>query len=534
MDSILVIIAVSLALASVINIVLTKFSISHIIGYIITGTIVSNFFDFNGSTTPQSLELIGEFGIVFLMFTIGLEMSFSKLGKMKELIFFNGFIQVAFSSVVIFIIAFYGFNVEPISSLIIALSFSLSSTAIVLPYLKKSKDIVTPYGKKSVAILVFQDLAVIPILLLMGFLSNNELSLVDILLKTLFYASLIIIFMFTIGKKIITWLLHFSANARMEELFLSSVFTIVLGASLIAHEMGFTYSLGAFIAGMIIAETKFHIKVESDISSYKDLLLGAFFFSIGTKIDVLFFISNLHWVLGILALVMIIKAIIVYFLMRAKANKSESIKSAIALCQVGEFSFAIFALAISQNILSENLGSFLILITVLSMILTPFMVSNIYKLAAIFVVEFFEADKITAVDASNHTIVCGFAILGRIVAKELTSRGVDFLIISDDLQHVLLARKRGYNAYFGHLDKKPVLESLKVEQSSSIIVTANSLRNKQIICEAVLNYYPKANLIVKVNTLEEKSELAGINISSFVYAQHEIAALLVKKSISAS
>ena len=134
MDSILVIIAISLALASVINIVLTKFSISHIIGYIITGTIVSNFFDFNGSTTPHSLELIGEFGIVFLMFTIGLEMSFSKLGKMKELIFFNGFVQVAFSSLVIFAMAFYVFNVEAITSLIIALAFSLSSTAIVLPY----------------------------------------------------------------------------------------------------------------------------------------------------------------------------------------------------------------------------------------------------------------------------------------------------------------------------------------------------------------------------------------------------------------
>ncbi|MGB2741629.1 MAG: cation:proton antiporter [Cognaticolwellia sp.] len=531
MDSILIIIAVSLALASVINIVLAKFSISHIIGYIVTGTVVSTFFDFNGSGNLNSLELIGEFGIVFLMFTIGLEMSFSKLGKMKELIFFNGFMQVAFSSVAVFIIAFYVFNIESIPSLIIALSFSLSSTAIVLPYLKKSKDIVTPYGKKSVAILVFQDLAVIPILLLMGFLSNNDLSLTDILLKTFLYASIIIIFMFTIGKKIISWLLHFSSNARMEELFLSSVFTIVLGASLIAHEMGFTYSLGAFIAGMIIAETKFHIKVESDISSYKDLLLGAFFFSIGTKIDINYFISNLHWVLGILALVMLIKAVIIYCLMRIKANKSESIKSAIALCQVGEFSFAIFALAINQNLLSENLASFLILITVLSMILTPFMVSNIYKLASIFVVEFFEADKIATVNVTNHTIVCGFAILGRIVAKELTNRDVNFLIISDNLQHVLLARKRGYDAYFGHLDKRPVLESLRVDQTSSIIITVNTLKNKQIICEAVLDYYPKANLIVKVSTLEEKSALAGINISSFVHAQHETAVLLVKQSL---
>jgi CPA2 family monovalent cation:H+ antiporter-2 len=137
MDSILVIIAISLALASVINIVLTKFSVSHIIGYIITGTVVSNLFDFNGSGNLHSLELIGEFGIVFLMFTIGLEMSFSKLGKMKELIFFNGFVQVACSSLIIFILAFYAFNIDAISSLVISLAFSLSSTAIVLPYLKK-------------------------------------------------------------------------------------------------------------------------------------------------------------------------------------------------------------------------------------------------------------------------------------------------------------------------------------------------------------------------------------------------------------
>ena len=371
MDSILVIIAISLALASVINIVLTKFSVSHIIGYIITGTLVSNIFDFNGSENLHTLDIIGEFGIVFLMFTIGLEMSLSKLSKLKELIFFNGFIQVGVSSLVIYVTALYIFNIDSIPSLIIALSFSLSSTAIVLPYLKKSKDIVTPYGEKSVAILVFQDLAVIPILLLMSFLSNDELSLKDVLLNTFLYASGIIIFMFTIGKKIIAWLLHFSSNARMEELFLSSVFTIVLGTSLIAHQIGFTYSLGAFIAGMIIAETKFHIKVESDISSYKDLFLGAFFFSIGTKIDALYFINNLHWVLSILLLVMMIKGTIIYLLMIKKSDKSESIKSAVALCQVGEFSFVIFAMAINQDIISENLSNFLILITVLSMILTP-------------------------------------------------------------------------------------------------------------------------------------------------------------------
>ncbi len=147
-------------------------------------------------------------------------------------------------------------------------------------------------------------------------------------------------------------------------------------------------------------------------------------------------------------------------------------------------------------------------------------------------VEFFESDKITPVQSSGHTIVCGYDVLGRIVAKELENKGVDFLIISDNLQHVLLARKRGLNAYFGHLDRLPVLESLKIEQSKSIIITVNTLKNKQIICDAVLNYYPNANLIVKINTLEEKSSLADLKINSFVHAQHETAVLLVKQSIT--
>lgn len=530
MDSILIILAISLAIASIINIVLTKFAISHIVGYIITGTIISNIFDFNGHADLSSLELIGEFGIVFLMFTIGLEMSFSKLKKLRKIIFVNGFVQVVASSVIIFLIAFYLVNLDTTSAIIIALAFSLSSTAIVVTYLKKSKDIVTPYGEKSVAILIFQDLAVIPILLLIGFLAKEGLSVGDVLLKTTLYACLVIVFMFTLGKKIIEWLLHFSSRARMEEMFLGSVLTIVLGASLVAHEMGFTYSLGAFIAGMIIAESHFHVKVESDIASYKDLLLGAFFFSIGTKIDVLYFLTHLHLVAGILVTTMLVKATVVYFLIRQESNKSDSIKSALALCQVGEFSFAIFALATSQNLLSEELGGFLILVTVLSMIITPFMVNNIYKLASLFVTEFFEADKITPVAIDHHTVICGFDTLGRIVAKELHSKNKNFLIISDNLQHVLIARKRGYHAYFGHLDKQPVLESLKIELSSSIILTVNSIRNIKIICESVLKYYPQANLVVKINSLDEKELLADLSINSFVHAQHETAMLLVQHS----
>ncbi|WP_340679566.1 cation:proton antiporter [Paraglaciecola sp.] len=532
MDSILPIIFISLAIASVLNIILKKFSVSHIIGYIITGTIISNLFDFNGSENLSSLELIGEFGIVFLMFTIGLEISFSKLKKMRDIVFINGSSQVLVSTLLIYPVAHYIFELDATASIIIALAFSLSSTAIVLTYLKKSKDIITPYGEKTVAILIFQDLAVIPILLLISFLANDELSMQEVLAKTLLSACAVILFMFTLGKKLIEWLLHFSTNAKLEELFLGSVLTIVIGASLLAHQMGFTYSLGAFIAGMIIAETTYHVKVESDIASYKDILLGAFFFSIGTKIDVFYFYQEFWLVCAVLLLTMLVKALIIFGLIKRKANKSDAIKSAIALCQIGEFSFAIFSLAISQHVISEELGGFLILVTVLSMIVTPFMVNNIYKLASHFVVEFFESDKITPISANNHTIICGFSIVGRIVATELTKKGVRFVIISDNLQHVLLARERGYMAYFGHLEKRPVLESLKVEQASSIIITVNTLLTKKIICQAILDYYPAASIVVKINSREEQLALSGLNIHSFVHARHEAAVLLVKKSMS--
>ena len=529
MENTLIIIFSSITLATVLNIILRKLSVSHIIGYIISGTIIAYAFNLDNQLDLDPLELIAEFGIVFLMFTIGLEMPIEKLRKMKEILFVNGFLQVALSSTIIYLVSKYLFNIDTNSSLIIALAFSLSSTAIVLTYLKESKDIYTPYGEKSTAILVFQDLAVIPILLLISFLSNDTLSLSEILLKTFFSAFLIILFMFTIGKKLMEWLLHLSSNTRLEELFLASVLSIVMGTSILAHSLGFTYSLGAFIAGMIIAESKYHIKVESDIASYKDLLLGTFFFSVGTKIDVVFLLSNLHYVFLVFISTMIIKAFVIYILIRRKSNKSDSIKSALALCQVGEFSFAVFALASRDNILEVELSNFLILVTVLSMIITPFIVNNIYKIASFFVVEFYESDKISPINKKNHKIICGYSTLGRIIAHQLDEKNESFVVISDNLKHVILARKNGYMAYFGHLEKLPVLESLKVDEASDIIITLRDLSQKRLICEAILNFKNDASIIVRIDTFKEKKELKDLNINEFVNSSFETASLIVNK-----
>lgn len=530
MENLLLAIFLTIAIATVINIILKKFGISHIIGYIFTGTIISYTFGFNGLNI-YSLELIGEFGIVFLMFTIGLELSLSKIKKMKDILLTNGLLQVLFSVIVIFLLSFFLFKLDFNTSIIISLAFSLSSTAIVLTYLKNSKDILTPYGQKSMGILIFQDLAVIPILLLISFLSNSDLSPGEVLLQTTISAVLVLAFMFTIGEKIVDALLRFSAKTQIEELFLGSVFSIVLGASLLAHAMGFTYSLGAFIAGMIIADTKFNVKVESDIVSYKDLLLGVFFFGVGTKIDIVYFMQNVHIVLFIFVLAMLFKAMVIYVIIRRNSDKNTSAKTALALAQIGEFSFAIFALAGAQKLISQDMASFLILVSVISMILTPFILSHIYKLSSYFEKEFYESDVITPIGRKDHVIVAGFSTLGRRVAIELQARGADFIVISDNLKHVQLARKLGVMAYFGHLDKLPVLESLAVEESKAIIITMHSEHNIRLISEAILGFYKNANIIIKVDSAEEKKSMKDLAELEFVDASYEISNLLVNHAL---
>ncbi|MBU1669009.1 cation:proton antiporter [bacterium] len=531
METLLLAIFATIFLATLLNIIFKKYNISHILGYIFTGTIISYLFDFN-TLKIDSLNLIGEFGIVFLMFTIGLELSFEKIKKMKETLLINGMLQLILSVLLFFLLAFYLFKLNFQTSLIISLAFSLSATAIVLPYLKESKDIYTPYGKKSVGILIFQDLSVIPILLLMTFLSyGSEVSIGEVVVKTILAVIFIVGFILYVGDKIVEAMLKFAATTQLEEIFLGAILAIVIGMSILTHEIGFTYSLGAFIAGVLIADTKYNIKVESDILSYKDLLLSIFFFSVGTKIDVFYLLSNFHKIFVVFVLVMLVKTAVIYLIIRRKSDTNTSIKTALALGQVGGFAFVVFDMASTHHMLSSDLENFLLITTFLTMIVTPFILNNIYKLSSYFEKEFYESDVITPINKKNHIIIVGFGTLGRAVAKELHAKGIDFIIISDNLKHVLLARRINFMAYFGHLNKLPVLESLKVEESASIIITVKSEHIKSLISKAVTDYYSDANIIIKVDTDKERHHFEEVKNIDFIDSNYELSSRLVELSL---
>jgi monovalent cation:H+ antiporter-2, CPA2 family len=531
MENALLYVIAALGISIIMNIFLKKIGVSQIIGYIFTGTIIVYAFDLKAMSDSHILESVGEFGIVFLMFTIGLEISLAKMGSMKKEIFGNGMMQVIFTAIAVYLIAFYGFAFGVKTSLIIALAFSLSSTAVVLSYLKSSKEIYKPYGQISTGILVFQDIAVIPILILIGFLitEGNE-KLVDIVTHTAMSAIFVIALLFVVGKKLMTWLLHFSASSEVEELFMGSVLFIVVAASLLAHYMGFTYSLGAFIAGMIIAETRYHHKVESDIAPFKDILLGTFFVVVGMKIDIAVFINNIALIVGIFIAVFILKSTMTYLLLRITSTHRRSLKAALALSQVGEFSFVIFALASAGGLLEHELAQLLVLIVIFSMVVTPFFITRIG-----FIVEKLSGKPDVVEDMSalatrkNHVVVCGYSVVGKFVTKELDNMGASYVVIDNSPKHVTEALHDGVEAYLGDASKEAILDAIHIEHAAAVIVTLDNMEKKRLICEAVLKHTKDVNLIVKVISLEEKEKLQDLDITVMVDGKLEVARVLVER-----
>jgi len=534
MENILLYIVIALGLSIVLNIFLKKIGISQIIGYILTGTIIAYGFDLHQASHSHELEMAGEFGIVFLMFTIGLEISLAKMGSMKQEILGNGFLQVGFTTAVIYAVAHFLFLLDAKLSVIIALAFSLSSTAIVLTYLKGSKEIYTPYGQSSTGILIFQDIAVIPILILIGFLINEGDQRIDIILRhTLLSVTIVIAVMFTIGKRLVAWLLEVSSSSQVDELFMGSVLFIVMGSSLFAYFMGFTYSLGAFVAGMIIAETKYQHKVEADIAPFKDILLGTFFIVVGMKIDIELFMNN-FWLIGAVFIgVLTIKSIIMFLVLHLSSTKVTALKTALALSQVGEFSFVIFALASSGGIIDEKIASLLVLIVIFSMVLTPFFLPYIVPLVdKLIKTKDIVTDMSTLQGRENHVIVCGYSIVGKFVAKYLDDMDVPHVVIDNSNKHVNEALEDGKEAYLGDASKSSILAALNIDRAASIIVTLDNIEKKRLICESVINYSQNANIIVKVTSLDEKEQLMDLEITNIIDGKLEVARVLVERMLT--
>jgi len=511
MVSPVLIVIVLLFIALSFNIPFARYKIPPIIGYIFTGIIVSNIFDIDKHT----IETVAEMGIVFLMFLIGLEFSPDKLKSMKKEVFGFGIAEMTLVGGFFGLFFWLALGIDVRIAFIIGSAIALSSTAIVLKLLNENREISKPYGRFSLGILLFQDIAVIPILIAISIIVNKDANLTQLLLKTLGGFIALGMFIWIYGKYIAPFVISHATKTKSEEIFIATVLLVVLTAAEIAHFFGLSYSLGAFLAGMILSETKYKYQIEADLVPFRDILLGVFFISVGLMVNIHFVIHNLFTILIMAVAFMFAKAGVIYVMFKyfVKHNRI-AIKTAFTLSQVGEFAFVIFALMDKYALVEGDLLQKLVVATVISMILTPFIVKYIYKIADLFDkdIQDFEEFMIRPAEIKGHIVLIGYDKIGQKVAKKLTNNDIPYVAVDKQIEEVQKGLKNGDNVIFGNAANKKVLESLKIENASAVIITTQNEEHTHMIVENILDVNPNLNIIVLTDSDIEKEFYSNNNI----------------------
>lgn len=534
MESTLFILIITISISTVLNVFLKKFDIPTVIGYVLAGFAISSIFHFD-QENKEMLSHLAEFGIVFLMFTIGLEFSINHLKKMKKEVFVYGGLQVFLSGMLFTGLSKFMIELEIKSAIVLGFALALSSTAIVLKVLNENNQIHSGYGRITLGILLFQDLAVIPILLMVSFFTSQTESVSELLLNTLGSAIIVFFILFMIGKYFLEKFFDWTMATDSEEIFLVAVMLVVVGASFLAHAFGFTYSLGAFIGGMIIAETKYRYRIEADLVPFRDILLGVFFVSIGMMIDWHSLLLYSHIILGLVVVLMLMKGAIISFILSFFVQKRTAVKTALALFQVGEFSLAIFALGYTNGLITAELNQIMIITVVLSMIITPFVLKNIKNISNRFTSEpvGLRDRALQGGNYHNHIIICGYGPVGQKLVKKFRERNLLYIILEHDVKVVDKEIAKGEEAiYFANAAQKMVLSHFNVNDATAIIVTIENDIQRQLICENIASFNADINSIVKVNNKAEEEFVASLGMKHIINSRDTIADMLAQEALS--
>ena len=517
MESIILITLITGVIAVVLSLILKRFDVPPIIGYIFTGAIVGGFLSVSGTTTA-TLEHIAEFGIVFLMFTIGLELKLENLIDMKKQVFTYGTLQVLGVMGVFTTISYFLIGLDIKASLVIGGALSLSSTAIVLKIMNESNEISKEYGQNTLGMLIFQDLAVIPILLMLTILSDSTSTISSMLIDIVIAGFFLVIVMILFGKYFLDYILKVVDDANTHELFIMVVLVIAIGSSYLAHALGFTYSMGAFIGGMLIAETHYKHQIEADLIPFRDLFLALFFVTVGMQIDMGFLIDNVLEVFGVSLIIMLIKGAVIFGILYFFTKTTIAFKTSLAIFQVGEFSFVVFTYATSSNLLDKEIGQLLTLAVILSMIATPFILKNIFY----FVDLVFASKKVVDNGDTHqscqlfkdHIIVCGYGGFAKQIIRNLKEYNLDYTVIINNYQFYEEAIQSGENAIFGKPEQKSILIDAGLLKAKVVIIGLHDMHSIETISHTVSSVTKDVKVMAKVTNKSIFDK--GVNVDNFV------------------
>jgi len=505
MESTLSLVLVLLASAVLVVVLCRILHLPVMLGYLIVGILIG----------PHALAWIpdavgtqhlAEFGVVFLMFSIGLEFSLVRLMAMKRTVFGLGGAQVVMTILpVMAIAALFGLSWQ--AGLALGGVLAMSSTAIVSKMLVERAELNLPYGQQMMGVLLFQDIAVVPLLIIIPALATST----DDLPATLAYATLkaaaVLLVLLVFGQRMMRSWFHVVARQKSSELFMLNVLLITLGLAYFTELAGLSLALGAFVAGMLISETEYRYQVEEDIKPFRDVLLGLFFVTIGMKLDLGNVMAEFGWVLLVLCGLILFKALIVALLARAfEGDWGVALRSAIGLAQAGEFGFVLLTLADGAHLLDGATLQIVLAAMLLSMLAAPFMIQHGEAIAR----RFSTAEwtnramqmhqiAIQSMASRGHVILCGYGRSGQKLASFLEEEKLSFIALDLDSRRVheaIAAKKR---VVYGNAAKREVLMAAGLMRAKALVVTYSDKHSALAILRHVKELRPDLPVVVRTN-----------------------------------
>jgi CPA2 family monovalent cation:H+ antiporter-2 len=522
-------ILILIATAIVVVITFKKLNLSPVLGYLVAGALIGDYgFDF---VKFKDTEILAELGIVFLLFATGLELSFERLKAMRKYVFGLGSLQVFITASIIAGVSFLFIENRSVA-VIIGGGLALSSTALVLQLIdanNRSNQI----GRISLAILIQQDFIVVPLLVIIPLLAKggDQASIFYAIMLAFVKAIVALIGIFIVGRLLLRPIFRIISSDNKftnNELFIAATLFICLAAALGTEALGLSMALGAFAAGILVAETEFRQPAEESIQPFKGLLLGLFFMSVGMTINIQEMYDNSYYILLISSSLMVVKSLIVIGLcLLFGFGKATALRTGLLLSQGSEFAFILFRLAMENKILTETTGKTLLLAVTVTMAFTPLVYGMGLKIADKWLSDDEGKDvldelKAGARDITNHVLIAGFGKVGRMASKMLLAEGINYIALDVNEKVVENASKEGVPIFKVDISHVDSLKALGVDRCLVAVIAIDNLITVKKAIKVITAHFPDLSIIVRTKDLSSASELYEAGATVIVPEVYEL------------
>lgn len=505
-----------------------RLNLPTILGYLITGILVGPYV-LKLIQVSHEVEVMAEIGIILLLFIIGMEFSLKSLAAIKNTVLIGGSVQVGLTILFTALVTYFsGFSAN--QSVFLGFLFSLSSTAIVLKMLQERNEVNSPQGKTALAILIFQDIIVVPMMLLAPILGGGSGNVGMELLSLFLKAAAVVLVVVYGARFLIPLLLHEVAKTRSQELFILSIVVICFAVAWGTSVMGLSLALGAFLAGLVISESEYSHQATGLIIPFREIFTSFFFVSIGMLLDIYFLFDHLFLILGLLVLVSIAKLLIAGGAALAlKYPMRTALLTGLSLFQVGEFAFILSKVGIDNNLLTEDIYQYFLAVSILSMGITPFVIQNAHRIAALFL-KAAPTEKVNSKKAaeedfteslSDHTIIIGYGVNGRNVAKAAKFANIPYVIVEMNARTVQTEKARGEPIIYGDASNPFIIEHVKVFKARVAIIAISDPTATKAIVTSIRSICPTVHVIVRTRYMSEMTQHLELGASEVIPEEFE-------------